>query len=266
MATGFYIGTLYVHYYGLLVMAGVLAATWLAAQEAKRREKPSLFLWDALPWVLFGGIVGARMWHILTPPESMVARGITTRYYLTHFFDAIAIWEGGLGIFGAVIGGSLALFLFARNQGEDFLVWADTIVPGLALAQAIGRWGNFINQEVYGMPTTLPWAIFIDKAHRLPNFRDEAHYHPLFLYASVWNLFVMSALLWIERRYQDRLRRGSLLLTYLILYAIGRFGFEFLRLDASTVVGVNANQIFILVIGILAGIALLWRQRVSSNF
>ncbi len=261
MSTGFYIGTWFVHYYGIIIMVGVLAAMGLSTWGAKRLGKDPEFLLDAFPWVLLAGIVGARIWHIFTPPESMVARGITTKYYLTHFFDAVAIWEGGLGIFGAVIGGALALFLYAGYRKESFLVWADIVVPGLALAQAIGRWGNFINQEVYGMPTTLPWGIFIDKAHRLPSFIEEAYYHPLFLYESAWSLFVMGMLLWLGYRYHERLQPGSLLLAYLILYAGGRFGLEFLRLDASTVAGVNANQIFILVIGILAGAALLWRQR-----
>ena len=261
MSTGFHIGNFFVHYYGVIVMVGVLAATWLASREAKRLEKDPEFLLDALPWILLGGVVGARIWHILTPPESMIARGITTKYYLTHFFDAIAIWKGGLGIFGAVIGGCLALFLYARYRKEDFVAWADIIVPGLALAQAIGRWGNFINQEVYGLPTTLPWGIFIDKAHRLSDFAEEAYYHPLFLYESLWSLFIMGMLLWLGRRYRERLQAGNLLLAYIILYAGGRFGLEFLRVDASTAAGMNVNQIFILVVGILAGAALLWRQR-----
>jgi len=261
MTTGFYIGTLHVHYYGLLIMVGVLAATWLASQRTKRQGKDPDFLLDAFPWILLGGVIGARIWHILTPPASMVARGITTKYYLTHFFDAIAIWKGGLGIFGAVIGGCLSLFIYARYRKEDFLAWADIIAPGLALAQAIGRWGNFINQEVYGLPTSLPWGIFIDKAHRIQGFAEVAYYHPLFLYESLWSLLIMGALLWFGFKFQEQLRPGSIFLAYIILYAGGRFGLEFLRLDASTAAGMNVNQIFILAVGILAGAALLWQQR-----
>jgi len=218
-------------------------------------------LLDAFLWVAVAGVVGARIWHIFTPPASMVAQGITTKYYLTHFVAAIAVWNGGLGILGAVIGGGVALFFYTKHKGENFLIWADIIAPGLALAQAIGRWGNYINQEVYGLPSNLPWAIFIDKAHRLTEYQAYSHYHPLFLYESLWCLLTMGILLWIGHRFEKHIQAGNLFLMYLIFYAVGRFGLEFLRLDVSAVRGVNANQAFMLVIGVLAGAVLLWRGR-----
>lgn len=261
MPTGFQLGPLYIHYYGLIAMMGVMAAAWLALREAEKKGEDPAFIVDALPWMLIAGVVGARLWHILTPPRSMVEKGITTRYYLTHLLEAVAIWKGGLGIFGAVIGGGLALWIYARVKGENILGWLDILAPGVALGHAIGRWGNFINQEVYGLPTELPWAIFIDKLHRLPGYKDVAYYHPLFLYESLWNVMTMVLLLWLSRTYTGRLKPGSLFLVYLIVYGIGRFSLEFLRLDVSRMAGVNANQMFMALVVVTAAAVLVFRQR-----
>lgn len=246
MPTGFSIGPLTFRFYGLLIMIGVLAALALATREALLRKKDPDFLWDAFPWVLAAGVLGARIWHILTPPQSMVEQGVTTRYYLMHLEEAVAIWKGGLGIYGAVIGGGAALLIFAAVRGRSFWTWADILAPGVALAQAVGRWGNFINQEVYGLPSNLPWAIYIEPEHRYPGFQEQAFYHPLFLYESLWSLINMAVLLWLSRNKRDQLREGSLFLLYVIIYGLGRFGLEFLRLDVSTAGGVNINQWFIL--------------------
>lgn len=258
---GFQLGPLFIRYYGIIIMLGVLAAAWLSEREARRRDVNGELVWDGLVWVLIGGIVGARIWHILTPPESMTSVGITTKFYLTHPLDALAIWHGGLGIPGAVVGGLLALYLFARRNKLDFAVWVDIVAPALALGQAIGRWGNFVNQELYGAPTDLPWAIYIDPQHRLPNYQDVAYYHPLFLYESLWNLANMAFLLWLGHRHQDRLRSGDLFLVYLVVYPIGRFFLEFLRLNPSEVAGININQTLMLVVALLSAGALIWRHR-----
>ncbi len=143
----------------------------------------------------------------------------------------------------------------------NFATWTDIIAPGLALAQAVGRWGNFINQEVYGSPTNLPWAIYIDTAHRLPEFLDVSYYHPLFAYESIYNLLNMALLLWIGRKFVNRLRPGDIFLTYLIIYPIGRFFLEFLRLDPSPVAGVNINQMVMAIIAVVAAAALVIRHR-----
>lgn len=261
MPDGFFIGTLKIYYYGIFVMLGVMAAAYLATAEAKRRSEDPEFVWDGLLWVLLAGIVGARLWHVFTPPPSMVEQGITTWYYLTHPLDLINLRAGGLGIPGAVIGGALALFLYARRKGVNFLTWADIVAPGLALAQAIGRWGNYFNQEVYGSPTDLPWAIFIDAQHRLPGYETFAYYHPLFLYESLWNLANMFFLLWLGRRFAGRLQPGDIFLTYLIAYPVGRFALEFLRLDAAQLGGINANQTLMAVIALLAVGLLYFRHR-----
>ena len=195
------------------------------------------------------------------PVASAEAQGLTTYFYLTHPLDALAIWNGGLGIPGAVIGGAIALFFFVRQHHLVYQTWLDIVAPGLALAQAIGRWGNFFNQELYGAPTNLPWAIYIDPQHRLPGFANQAYYHPTFLYESLWDLGNMTLLLWLSRRFKDRLKPGDLFLVYLIVYAFGRFMLEFLRLDSSQLGGINANQTFMVVVLVVSSVFLVWRHR-----
>jgi phosphatidylglycerol:prolipoprotein diacylglycerol transferase len=265
MSTGFQIGPLFIRYYGIILMLGALAGAWLADREARRRGQDNELVWDALVWVLIGGILGARLWHILTPPPSMVEQGITTAYYLTHPLDALAIWRGGLGIPGAVIGGVLALYLYCRKRKVSFLMWIDIVSPSLALGQAIGRWGNFVNQEIYGAPTDLPWGIFISPENRLPGYKDVSRYHPLFLYESLWNLANMFFLLWLSRRYADRLKPGDVFLVYLVSYPVGRFLLEFLRLDASQVAGVNANQTVMALVALSAAALFSWRHRADAR-
>jgi phosphatidylglycerol---prolipoprotein diacylglyceryl transferase len=261
MPTGIQIGPLFIHFYGVILMLGALAGAWLADREAKRRGLNSELVWDALIWVLIGGIIGARLWHILTPPPSMVEQGITTEWYLRHPLDMLNTRMGGLGIPGAIIGGFIALFLFTRRRKTNFAVWADIGAPALALGQAIGRWGNFINQEVYGAPTDLPWAITIDPQHRLPEYQQFTTYHPLFLYESLWNAANLVLLLWLGRKYQHRLKPGDLFITYLLVYPLGRFLLEFLRLDSAQIAGINANQTISLIVAISAAIALFLRHR-----
>ncbi len=257
----FHIGPIPIHLYGVILMLGALAGAWLATAEAKRRGENPDIVWDALTWVLIGGVVGARLWHVFTPPESMVKLGITTHYYLTHPLAILEVWRGGLGIPGAVMGGVLAFWLYARHKKIPFAYWLDIFAPGIALGQAIGRWGNYVNQELYGAPTNLPWAIYIDPQHRLPKFANQAYYHPLFLYESLWNLLNMSVLLYLGRKYRDRLYNGDLFLIYLIIYAVGRFFLEFLRLDPAEVGGLDINQMLMAVVAISAAAALAWRHR-----
>lgn len=261
MVEGIHIGPLTITYYALIMVTGIIAAAFLCYFEAKRRGKNPEVVLDSLTWIMIGGVVGARIWHILTPPASLVAQGITTGYYLTHPLAAIAIWKGGLGIPGAVAGGALAFYLYARKREIHFGEWADVFAPGLALGQAIGRWGNFVNQEVYGSPTSLPWAITIDPQHRLPEFMDYATYHPLFLYESIFNLLNMGFLLWLSRKFADKLKGGDIFLTYLISYPVFRFFMEYIRLDNSLVGAINANQTLMLVIAVAAAAYLIWRHR-----
>ncbi len=265
MPEGFYIGSLFIHFYGVIIMFGAVLAAWLATVEAKRRGYNPEIVWDVMPWLLILGIVGARIWHILTPPASMVEMGITTQYYLTHPLDAINIRAGGLGIPGAVMGGALALWLYTRKKKLSFASWVDIIAPGLALAQAIGRWGNFINQELYGAPTDLPWAIFIEPARRLPEFIDVAYYHPMFFYEFLWNLLNMAVLLILGRKLKDKLFRGDIFLIYLVIYPVGRFFLEFIRLDPSNVGGMNANQTIMAIIAISSIVLLVLKRTILKD-
>ena len=257
---GIDIGPLTIRFYGIIIMLGVVAAGWLATKEAKRRGLDPEVIWDGLIWVIIGGVIGARLWHVFTPTPTDVAAGLTTQYYLTHPLDMIAIWKGGLGVPGAVIGGGIAIFILARKKNLNFPLWLDVAAPGVALAQAIGRWGNFVNQELYGPPTDLPWGIPIDPQYRLPGYEQFTHFHPLFLYESLWNLMNMAILLFVGRRFEDKLIPGDIILSYLIIYPLGRFLLEFIRLDSAEIAGINANQTFMLVVALAAAGAIIWRH------
>jgi len=262
---GFQLGPLYIRYYGIILMVGALIAAFVAERLARRKGYDSEIVWDGLIWVLIGGIIGARVWHILTPPASMVEVGITTQYYLTHPLDAIAIWRGGLGIPGTVIGGALALLLFTRRRKISFALMVDIAAPALALGQAIGRWGNYVNQELYGAPSTLPWAIHIDPEFRLPEYFTQATYHPLFLYESIWNFANFIFLMWLSTRESKKLIPGDVFLVYLITYPVGRFFLEFLRLDPSNVGGININQLIMALVALTSAGFLIWRHKRPGN-
>jgi phosphatidylglycerol:prolipoprotein diacylglycerol transferase len=260
--TGIIIGGVEIFaYYGIIITFGAICAAILAAREARRRGQNIDLVWDGLIWLLIGGIIGARLWHVFTPTPSLVAEGKGTMFYLTHPLDLIMTRKGGLGIPGAILGGGLALFLFTRHYKLNFGMWADIAAPALALGQAIGRWGNFINQEVYGLPTNLPWKIRIDPIYRIAKYADKEYYHPLFLYESLWNFANMFFLLWLSRRYADRLKPGDVLLVYLIVYPVGRFFLEFLRVDAAMAGGVNINQLIMAIVALLSTGLLIWRHR-----
>jgi phosphatidylglycerol:prolipoprotein diacylglycerol transferase len=265
MPSGFYIGPIYIRFYGIILMLGALAAAFLAEHEARRRKLNPDFVWDALILVLIGGIIGARLWHVFTPPPSMQAAGYTTKYYLTHPLDLINTRAGGLGIPGAIIGGAIALYFYSRHRKTSFLMWADIAAPGVALAQAIGRWGNFFNQELYGKPSTLPWAIYIDPVNRVPGYENYSTFQPLFLYESIWNLLNMGLLLWLERKFPDKLKNGDLFLVYLVGYPIGRFFLEFLRLDSPRFGTININQTIMLIVIVIAAFLLYWRHRKGAT-
>ncbi len=264
MPIGFQVGPFFIRFYGIIVMLGAAMGALLAEREAKRRNLNTDMVWDSFFWLLIGGIVGARLWHIFTPSESLVAQGITTQYYLTHPLEAIDLRNGGLGIPGAVIGGLLALYIYTRIKKQSFGVWTDITAPALALGQAIGRWGNFINQELYGRPTDLPWGIYIKPQNRLSGFSEYTRFHPLFLYESIWNLANMALLLWLARRYEDVLKPGDLFLVYLIVYPLGRFFLEFLRLDVPHIGSLDTNQMFMAVVVVAATLALFLRHRKTA--
>lgn len=257
----FEIGPFPVRWYGILIVVGIVAAIYLSTYLAKLKGRNPDFVWDAMVWCVALGLVGARLYHVLTPSPSM---GVGRWYYLQNPAKVFAIWEGGLGIYGAIAGGALGLYIAARRANEDFVTWLDIIVPGVALAQAIGRWGNLFNQELYGRPTDLPWGIFVDPEHRLPGYEAYERFHPTFLYESLWNLATAIVLVYLTWRFRDRLFPGLITALYLISYSLARFLLEFLRLDSATLGGVSIAQIVALCViaGSLAFLA--WRARARS--
>ncbi len=262
-------GEFILHFYGIMLMLGAVAGAWVASLELKRRGHDPEVIWDLLIYLIIGGVIGARLWHIFTPTP---ASGLTTYYYLTHPLDAIEIWKGGLGIPGTILGGLVALYLYVRqNKALGFLEWTDIAAPGLALGQAIGRWGNFFNQELYGSPTALPWGIKISDANaRVAPYNDltkypldVTHFHPLFLYESLLNLANMFLLIWLTRRYSDKLKHGDVFLVYLIFYPTIRFFLEFLRVDYPLIGGIDPNQWIMAIVAVASAVVLIWRHRSS---
>jgi phosphatidylglycerol:prolipoprotein diacylglycerol transferase len=229
---GIHIGKFDLRFYAIALLSGILAAAVLIAYRAKKAGKDPDLVWDGLMWVVLAGIVGARLYHVLTPPPSM---GITAWEYLSDPGRAIAIWKGGLGLPGALIAGGIAAYVYVRRKGMNFWFWVDLIIPGVALGQAIGRLGNYFNQELFGQPSNLPWAVYISPENRVPGYEAFTHFHPMFLYEMIMNLLICVGLIWIERRFADRLRAGDLLGLYAIFYFGGRFFLEFLKLDAPAI-------------------------------
>jgi phosphatidylglycerol:prolipoprotein diacylglycerol transferase len=254
-------------------MLGALIGGWMASREAKRRGHDPEIVWDLLIYLIIGGVIGARLWHVFTPsPSALIIDPVTGAMVNPYFaggtiriLDILSIWKGGLGIPGAVIGGAIALYFYTRQNKMNFLEWVDIAAPSLALGQAIGRFGNFFNQELYGAPTNLPWKLFIDPAHRLPGFASVEYYHPLFAYEAILNFANMLLLMWVTRQYEGKRKSGDVLLVYLIFYPLVRFSLDFLRLDASMLGGININQTIMGIIAVLALGTLIWRHRPGSG-
>jgi len=259
------LGPLTLRWYGVLMMSAILLGAWVASQHIKRRGGDPDDLWDMLLWIIIPGFIGARLYYVfIQSPRGEAGLG----YYLDHPGKILQVWSGGIHIFGGLIAGGLALWLLARWRKLPVLEFLDAIALGLPLAQAIGRWGNFINQELYGPPTTLPWGLRIDPAHRLPPYNDlttypeSTRFHPLFLYESLWNILGFALLFWIARRFAKQLQPGDLSLLYLLWYPSGRFFIEFLRTDSWFFPGTPFNVVHILAaIAVATSLALLWRRK-----
>jgi phosphatidylglycerol:prolipoprotein diacylglycerol transferase len=262
---GIPLGPIFLRWNGLLIMMGFALGGILAAREAKRRGYDQEILLDLVLPLLIWGTVGARLWHIFTPPLSSAQLGLTTGHYLTHPLDVLAIWIGGLGFPGALIGGTLGLFFFCRKYELSLREWTDILAPGLALGQAVGRLGNYFNQELYGLPAHLPWQIFISPEHRLAGYESVDFYHPLFAYETILSLSNLFILLWVLRRFRERLRPGDLFLIYLFNFGLIRFSLEFLRLDVALVNGVNINQAFAAVLSLTAAAVYYLRGRLAQK-
>lgn len=250
---------------GFLIALGIACGALLSAYRAKKfNHDPEIIYYLFLPLTIWG-LIGARLWHIFTPPLSSVELGFTTQHYLSHPIDALALWIGGFGLPGAILGGVFALYIFCRKYQQPFGQLADILAPGLALSQVIGRLANYLNQELYGLPANLPWSIFIEPMSRLSGYETIEFYHPLFAYEMILNSIILILLFWLNYKYLSRLKDGDLFLIYLVSYSLARFLLEFLRLDVAIINGVNINQVFFVILFFVTSGFLFWRHRSVKN-
>ncbi len=249
----FYLGPLEVRWYGVLVVTGAIVAAFIATREAARKGEDPDRVWDILLWVLPAGLICARLYHVVSAWD----------LYKNDPLTIITNWRG-LAIYGAVGGGLIALWAYTRLNKLNLARWMDIAAPGLILAQAIARWGNFFNQELYGPPTDLPWGIYIEPAYRYPDLANFDRYHPLFLYESLWNLLIFAFLIWIARR-GPKLLDGDLICLYGIGYSTGRFFLEMLRPEAWNLNGFRTAQIIALAIIIACAGAMIVRRMIHPK-
>ncbi|MDQ2836405.1 MAG: prolipoprotein diacylglyceryl transferase [Actinomycetota bacterium] len=255
------LGPLPVHLYALCIVAGIIVALWLTDRRWKARGGQPNEVGDVAGWAIVFGIVGGRLYHVITDPELYFTRG-------KHPLDALKIWDGGLGIWGAVALGGLGVWIGCRRHRMNFVAFADAAAPGIVIAQALGRWGNWFNNELYGRATTLPWKLQIHdldvvtgKAARDPAGKVIVlgYYQPTFLYEMLWNLAVGGLLLVLDRR--RKLRRGQVFTLYVMAYTVGRFWVEGLREDhANHILGMRVNS-WVSILVFLGAMALFLRQR-----
>lgn len=239
---------------------------WL--ENAPWRQWHPAHVWNGVAWCLVLAVIGARLYHVLTPSPSMAASGINSPLdYFRNPQLLVNLRAGGLGIYGGIAGGAVGLLLYTRRYRIPTIAWADLGAIGLALGQAVGRWGNFFNQELYGRPTNLPWAVTIDPIYRLSGYTEFSRFHPAFLYESLWNLLAFLVLLTLARRYHHKLLTGDLAGLYLIFYGIGRVLLETVRLDSRTLSlgGLDLNlpiaTLISLVIAVVMAVWMVQRHR-----
>ncbi|MEV4111804.1 prolipoprotein diacylglyceryl transferase [Nonomuraea sp. NPDC049695] len=252
-----YLGIIPIRAYALCIVLGVIVAVWLSERRWRARGGQKGTIVDiAVPAVIFG-LIGGRLYHVITDWQTYFGSRA-----IKEPIQALYIWEGGLGIWGAISLGALGVWWYVRRRGISMGAVADTVAPGIAFAQAIGRWGNWFNQELYGSPTTLPWGLEIDANH---GGEPGVLYHPTFLYESLWDVALGFALLFAGRRFA--LHHGRLFALYVAGYTLGRFWIEGLRIDpvggvdhAVTLLGLRLNQWTSIVV-FVAALAYFWLAR-----
>jgi phosphatidylglycerol:prolipoprotein diacylglycerol transferase len=255
----FEVGPFALRWYGLFIALGIAAATWMTVRELNRRGYDGAMALDALFFVVPLGFIGARAYHVITDYDLYDGNPHS-------FFPGVfEVWNGGLGIYGGVIGGFLGLLVFARLRGISALAFADAVAPGLVLAQAIGRFGNYFNQELFGRPSDLPWAIEIAPENRPPQFNDAASFHPTFLYESIWDVLVCLILLFVARRFANSLKNGDIFLLYVCLYSVGRFFVETLRVDPAFLIGDFRGNLFVASVLALTFALILFLRHASTG-
>jgi prolipoprotein diacylglyceryl transferase len=227
------LGPVPIRAYALCILAGILVAIWVGNRRWIARGGAPGVVGDIAVWAVPFGIVGARLYHVATDWELYFGTGANPA-------DALKIWEGGLGVWGAVAMGALGGWIGARRRGVPLPPLADALAPGIVLAQAIGRFGNWFNQELFGRPTDLPWGLEIDPQFRPDRYADVETFHPTFLYEALWCVVVALILVWADRRF--RMGHGRVFALYVALYTLGRSYIETLRVDpAREVLGLRLN-------------------------
>ena len=253
--SSFELGPIRVHFYALFILIGIALAIWIGSRRFKQRGGEGGMILDIALWAVPFGIVGGRIFHVLTHWDYYFYAGAD----LTKVF---AVWEGGLAIFGALVLGSVGAFIGARTAGIKFLAFADAIAPGVLVAQAIGRIGNYFNNELFGLPTTLPWGLEISTANPAypAGLPAGVLFHPTFLYELIWNLMGFAVLIWLDRKL--KLRWGQMFAAYLITYSIGRAFIESIRIDPSEIFFGLRTNVWSAIFTIAIGVALfVWSRR-----
>ena len=250
-----YLGPVPLRAYALAIILGIVAAVWIAerrwvARGGERGEISDLAIW-AVPF----GLVGGRLYHVATDYELYFGEG-------SNPVAALYVWRGGLGVWGAITLGALGVVIGARLKGIRLLPVLDAIAPAVLVAQAIGRWGNYFNQELFGRPTDLPWGLEIDRVFRPPAYLDVATFHPTFLYEFLWNLAAFAFVVWADRRF--RLGHGRVVALYVMAYTAGRGWIEALRVDEvqlHDVLGLRLNVWTSILLFVAAAAYFVWSQR-----
>jgi prolipoprotein diacylglyceryl transferase len=244
------VGPLELHAYGLMLLLGILAAVWLTGIRWTRRGGDWDLVLRVAMWGVAGGIIGARAYHVLTSWSEVP----------DEWWGPVAVWRGGLGVWGGIAGGVLAGAIVVKRSGNSVFEFMNAAAPGILLAQAIGRWGNYFNQELFGEPTDLPWGLEIDPARRPAQFADSETFHPTFLYEFGWNLLGVIVLLLVDRRF--RIKPPGLFALYVAWYTFGRTFEELIRIDPShEYLGFRLNFYVSATMFVLAVIWFVWAQR-----
>jgi phosphatidylglycerol:prolipoprotein diacylglycerol transferase len=249
-AVAFQFGPVIVRWYGILMATAIVLGLWLAYRRARAEGLPADDIVGVAQWAILAGLVGARLYEV----------AFNWDYYGQYPSKIIAVWEGGLAIHGGLILGSLVGVWLAARWHLPVLRALDVAAPSVALGQAIGRWGNFFNEEAFGRPTDLPWKLYISPPHRPPGFGQYDYFHPTFLYESLWNLLVFGLLL-VVLGPRLRHRPGALFFCYVGLYSIGRFAIEALRLDSFWMGSLRVPQVASVLGLVVAIVGLAWTRR-----